>query len=251
MQLLAGAHDAKPEKQPKKKLNPAEALALARGEPAPEPEPANEGDGAEGSDASALASLADLGVSWKRQHNAPRFRKFKGNVNQLLERTIQAGLADRLFRLLVMRPLKIEMMAELPVTSLSGGELQRLAICICLGTPAQVYLIDEPSAGLDCEQRVMVSSVIRRWVVTHLRKTAFVIEHDFLMATALSDRIVEYIGQPGVECTAQVRESLACGGTRRSDKRAEIDTNPVCAEPGRARAWYERLPEAAPGHLSP
>ena len=31
---------------------------------------------------------------------------------------------------------------------LSGGEAQRLALCLCLGTPADLYLIDEPSAYL-------------------------------------------------------------------------------------------------------
>lgn len=36
--------------------------------------------------------------------------------------------------------------------NLSGGELQRVAIVLCLGKPADVYLIDEPSAYLDSEQ---------------------------------------------------------------------------------------------------
>lgn len=46
-----------------------------------------------------------------------------------------------------------------PVTTLSGGELQRVAIALCLGTPADVYLIDEPSAYLDSEQRISCSKV--------------------------------------------------------------------------------------------
>ena len=93
----------------------------------------------------------------------------------------------------------------------NDGQLQRLAIVVCLGTPAQVYLIDEPSARLDCDQRVEVSKVIKRWAVTHLQKTAFVIEHDFLMATALFDRIVVFSGEPGVECTAHSPQGLVDG----------------------------------------
>lgn len=48
------------------------------------------------------------------------------------------------------------------VQNLSGGELQRVAIALCLGKPADVYLIDEPSAYLDSEQRLHAAKVIRR-----------------------------------------------------------------------------------------
>ena len=48
------------------------------------------------------------------------------------------------------------------VQNLSGGELQRVAITLCLGQPADVYLIDEPSAYLDSEQRLHAAKVIRR-----------------------------------------------------------------------------------------
>ena len=67
--------------------------------------------------------------------------------------------------------------------------MQRLAVTLCLGKPASVYLLDEPSAGLDCEQRLIVAKVIRKWIVNHLGKTCFLIEHDFLISTSISDRI--------------------------------------------------------------
>lgn len=44
----------------------------------------------------------------------------------------------------------------------AAGELQRVAITLCLGQPANVYLIDEPSAYLDSEQRIMAAKVIKR-----------------------------------------------------------------------------------------
>lgn len=50
----------------------------------------------------------------------------------------------------------------LQVQNLSGGELQRVAITLCLGKPADVYLIDEPSAYLDSEQRLHAAKVIKR-----------------------------------------------------------------------------------------
>lgn len=82
-----------------------------------------------------------------------------------------------------------------------GGELQRVAIVLCLGAPADIYLIDEPSAYLDSEQRIAASKVIKRFIM-HAKKTAFVVEHDFIMATYLADRVVVYDGTPGVETTA-------------------------------------------------
>ena len=72
-------------------------------------------------------------------------------------------------------------------TPRAGGELQRVALALCLGQPADIYLIDEPSAYLDVEQRIMASKVIKRFIM-HSKKTAFIVEHDFIMATYLADR---------------------------------------------------------------
>ena len=60
-----------------------------------------------------------------------------------------------------MRPLKIEALMDQEVQNLSGGELQRVAMTLCLGKPADVYLIDEPSAYLDSEQRLAAAKVIK------------------------------------------------------------------------------------------
>ena len=100
---------------------------------------------------------------------------------------------------------------DLPLKSLSGGELQRLAVVVCLGTPAQIFLLDEPSAALDCEQRVAVAKVIKRWVVNHCGNTAFVVEHDFAMAAILADRVVVFSGQPGVSCVAGAPQLVESG----------------------------------------
>ena len=96
------------------------------------------------------------------------------------------------------------------VQNLSGGELQRLAICLSLSTPADVYLIDEPSAYLDSEQRINCAKVIKRFIM-HSKKTAFVVEHDFIMATYLADSVVVYYGNPGIEATASAPQSLLTG----------------------------------------
>jgi ATP-binding cassette subfamily E protein 1 len=99
---------------------------------------------------------------------------------------------------------------DLQVQTLSGGELQRLAIVMCLGKNADIYLIDEPSAYLDSEQRIIAAKVIKKFIM-HSRKTAFVVEHDFIMATYLADKVIYYDGVPSKECTAHSPEGLLSG----------------------------------------
>lgn len=79
--------------------------------------------------------------------------------------------------------------------------MQRVALTLCLGKPADVYLIDEPSAYLDSEQRVHAAKVIKRFIL-HAKKTAFVVEHDFIMATYLADRVIVFEGIPSIKARA-------------------------------------------------
>eukprot|EP00962_Isochrysis_galbana_P039025 scaffold13956_cov116-Isochrysis_galbana.AAC.4 len=58
-----------------------------------------------------------------------------------------------------MKPMLIERLLDQEVKYLSGGELQRVALVMALGKPADLYLIDEPSAYLDSEQRIVAAKV--------------------------------------------------------------------------------------------
>mmetsp|Transcript_25683 Transcript_25683/g.53069 ORF Transcript_25683/g.53069 Transcript_25683/m.53069 type:complete len:659 (-) Transcript_25683:334-2310(-) len=153
------------------------------------------------------AGAPDLNVSYKPQKISP---KFQGTVRQLLHKRIRDSYIHPQFVSDVMKPLNMDGIMDNGVQNLSGGELQRLAICLALGTPADVYLIDEPSAYLDSEQRINCAKVIKRFIM-HSKKTAFVVEHDFIMATYLADRVVVYHGRPGVEATATSPQSLLTG----------------------------------------
>jgi len=106
--------------------------------------------------------------------------------------------------------MHVDKMSDLEVQSLSGGQLQSVAIVLTLGRPANIYLFDEPSAYLDVEQRVAAARVIRRFVLNH-KKTAFVVEHDFVMATYLADRVIVFDGRPGVQSHASSPMPLAEG----------------------------------------
>mmetsp|Transcript_17679 Transcript_17679/g.27067 ORF Transcript_17679/g.27067 Transcript_17679/m.27067 type:complete len:398 (+) Transcript_17679:658-1851(+) len=153
------------------------------------------------------AGAPELNVSYKPQKISP---KFQGTVRQLLHKRVRESYIHPQFISDVMKPLVIDNIIDNGVQTLSGGELQRLAIVLALGKPADVYLIDEPSAYLDSEQRINCAKVIKRFIM-HSKKTAFVVEHDFIMATYLADRVVVYHGQPGVEATATCPQSLLSG----------------------------------------
>ena len=155
--------------------------------------------------------LTGFSISYKTQNIDNEIKNFNGTVEDLLEQKINKAISNKYFKLFVLTPLKIDLLNDLKVNTLSGGEIQRLAITICLGTPASVYLIDEPSAGLDCEQRVIVSKVIKKWIVEHLDKSCFLIEHDFLMTSNIADKIILFEGIPGVECFANSPVNLSLG----------------------------------------
>eukprot|EP00560_Eucampia_antarctica_P008303 CAMPEP_0197826710 /NCGR_PEP_ID=MMETSP1437-20131217/3620_1 /TAXON_ID=49252 ORGANISM="Eucampia antarctica, Strain CCMP1452" /NCGR_SAMPLE_ID=MMETSP1437 /ASSEMBLY_ACC=CAM_ASM_001096 /LENGTH=660 /DNA_ID=CAMNT_0043427259 /DNA_START=179 /DNA_END=2161 /DNA_ORIENTATION=+ len=163
------------------------------------------------------AGVPDLNVSYKPQKISP---KFKGTVRELLHKRIRESYIHPQFNSDVMKPLIIDNIIDNGVQTLSGGELQRLAITMALGTPADVYLLDEPSAFLDSEQRINCAKVIKRFIM-HAKKTAFVVEHDFIMATYLACRVVVYTGQPGIEATATSPQSLL-GGMNQFLKSLEV-----------------------------
>ncbi|KAJ2783777.1 Fe-S cluster-binding ribosome biosynthesis protein [Coemansia javaensis] len=154
--------------------------------------------------------IPDLHVSYKPQKIAP---KFKGTVRMLLMSKIRDIFNHPQFQSDVVKPMNIDDVLDQEVQKLSGGELQRVALVLALGTPADVYLIDEPSAYLDSDQRIIASKVIKRFIM-HAQKTAFIVEHDFIMATYLADRVIVMDGVPSVDARANTPESLLTGMNR-------------------------------------
>jgi len=95
----------------------------------------------------------------------------------------------------IIRPLQLERLMKQKLDDLSGGELQRVAIAACLSRTADLYLLDEPSAHLDVEQRVLATKVIRRFAENN-KVTAMVVDHDIYMIDMLSDRLLVFEGEP-------------------------------------------------------
>jgi hypothetical protein len=89
--------------------------------------------------------------------------------------------------------------------------------------PTRRALSLSPSPGT-CAQ------VIKRFIM-HAKKTAFIVEHDFIMATYLADRVVVYEGKPSIECTATSPQPLLTG-MNQFLKQLEVATSPS-AHPAR------------------
>lgn len=50
--------------------------------------------------------------------------------------------------------------------------------------------------------------------ILHAKKTGFVVEHDFIMATYLADRVIVFSGVPSLDTTAHCPQSLLNGMNR-------------------------------------
>lgn len=97
----------------------------------------------------------------------------------------------------LMRPLELKHLLNRQLNELSGGELQRVAIAQCLSKDADVYLLDEPSAYLDVEQRLIIAKVIRD-IAEQRGCTILVVDHDVMFIHSLADRIMAFDGVPAI-----------------------------------------------------
>ncbi|MEM1515943.1 MAG: ribosome biogenesis/translation initiation ATPase RLI [Thermofilum sp.] len=94
------------------------------------------------------------------------------------------------------RPLRIAPLLDSQLAELSGGELQRVLVAAALGREASIYLLDEPMAYLDVEQRYAVARVVKRLTAERGAAT-LVVEHDVVAVDFLSTTLMVFTGIPG------------------------------------------------------
>ena len=70
---------------------------------------------------------------------------------------------------------------------LSGGEKQRLALCVALGKEADYYFLDEPTKGMDREHSRKFGELLRK--LTDQGKTIFIVSHDLEFCAEYADRV--------------------------------------------------------------
>ena len=155
----------------------------------------------------AKQKLGELTVSYKPQYIAP---DYSGTVQELLVSVAKDNFSSSWYKTEIAQPLRLQVLMDRNVMELSGGELQKVAIAACLSRKPDLYLLDEPSAYLDVEERLNMAKTLRRVVEAH-GIPAFVVEHDVVTQDFIADRLMVFNGEPGVSGLAHPPTSLRKG----------------------------------------
>ncbi len=151
--------------------------------------------------------FGELKVSYKPQYIAP---DFSGTVQELLMDVAKENFTSSWYKTEIAQPLRLQVLMDRNVMELSGGELQKVAIAACLSRKTDMYLLDEPSAYLDVEERLNMAKTLRRVVEAH-GIPAFVVEHDVVTQDFIADRLMVFNGDPGISGTANTPTTLRLG----------------------------------------
>ncbi len=101
----------------------------------------------------------------------------------------------------IIDPLKIKKLYNKSIKNLSGGELQKVAVATCLLQKVDMYALDEPSAFLDVEDRIVVAKFLQKFVRSY-GKSAIIIDHDLQLLDLVSDSMVIFEGKSGINGSA-------------------------------------------------
>jgi ATP-binding cassette subfamily E protein 1 len=151
--------------------------------------------------------LGELTVSYKPQYIAA---EYEGTVQELLMSVAKENFTSGWYKTEILQPLSVNVLFDRNVMELSGGELQKVAIAACLSRKADLFLLDEPSAYLDVEERLNMARTLRR-VIEAQNVPAFVVEHDVVTQDFIADRLMIFSGEPGVNGTAKPPTNLRRG----------------------------------------
>ncbi len=125
-------------------------------------------------------------VSYKPQY-------LETDSEMLVSEFVEKAVAKYTHQLIT--PLGLDRVLTRKLSNLSGGELQRVAIAKCLAEDADIFLLDEPSAYLDVEQRLIVSKIVRT-LAQERECTILVVDHDLMFIDNIANRLLVFTGVP-------------------------------------------------------
>jgi len=137
--------------------------------------------------------LEKIKISYKPQYIKPDQNDL---VINLLQKETKEFSSSK-YKTLILEPLKIQPLFNKDINTLSGGELQRVAIALALSRDSDLILLDEPSAFLDIEERLALSKTIKNFI-EQKEISALIVDHDLLFIDYISDRLIIFSGQPAI-----------------------------------------------------
>lgn len=128
-------------------------------------------------------------TSYKPQH-VDTLRTAKGIVQELLTKVDQRGAFDE-----TVHSLDLKSILTSDITTLSGGELQRVAIAATALKKADLYIFDEPTSYLDIKQRFKTAQYLTS--LANENTAVIIVEHDLVILDYLTDLINILYGEEG------------------------------------------------------
>ena len=126
---------------------------------------------------------------YKPQH-VDSLRTTTGTVREVLKKVDQRNSFEETVKL-----LDLHSIIDSDITTLSGGELQRVAIAMTALKKAELYIFDEPTSYLDIKQRLNMAYYLTTLV--NEKNAVMVVEHDLVILDYLTDLINILYGEEG------------------------------------------------------
>ncbi|MCI4331459.1 MAG: ribosome biogenesis/translation initiation ATPase RLI [Thermoplasmata archaeon] len=132
---------------------------------------------------------AGVTVSYKPQY-------LKATQSASLRERVTALSADpnfdaKLFERELVPGLHLDGLLDVALPDLSGGELQRGAVALAMARTATLFLLDEPSAYLDSDERMSMARLVRRQV-ERTGTTALIVDHDVYFLDLACDGLMVF-----------------------------------------------------------
>jgi len=134
-----------------------------------------------------------LKIAYKPQH----LETGVGTVEEWLEKAARQHNSGW-FKKNILEKLNLEPIIKSNISTLSGGEMQKVYIALTLSQDADVYAFDEPSAFIDVEDRLKVADVIRDFMIKK-DTCALIVDHDVQFLDYVGDSMLVFHGTPGKE----------------------------------------------------